>query len=165
MQDGITMGTGNSRYLKSVSGFLALYPTYEAFAQALIAGTLPIDLNGKNADGWAQQGTPLNKANLLTDATAALLELSSEASPNDALAALAGKVNGTTLQALISSAPALTNSTVDGADCVGLSDTSAAEGKKITVKDLMNYEIRYGTSDLTAGSSPLPAGTIYLKYE
>lgn len=165
MQDGITMGTGNSRYLKSVSGFLALYPTYEAFAQALVAGTLPVDLNGKNPDGWSQQGTALNKANLLTDATAALLELPSEATPNDALAALAGKVRDTTLQTLISGAPALTNSTVDSTDFLGLSDTSASEGKKITVKDLINYEIRYGTSDLTAGSSALPTGTIYLKYE
>ena len=66
MQDGIINGTGNSRYLKTISGFLSLYPTYEAFAQAVIAGTLPVDLNGKNPDGWAQQGTPLNKANLLT---------------------------------------------------------------------------------------------------
>ena len=80
MQDGIIMGTGNSRYLKSISGFLAMYPTYEAFAQALVAGTLPIDLSGKNPDGWAQQGTPLNKANLLTDATAAIAGLGSEAS-------------------------------------------------------------------------------------
>lgn len=92
MQDGIINGTGNSRYLKSISGFLALYPTYEAFAQALIAGTLPIDLNGKNPDGWAQQGTPLNKANLLTDATAALVGLGGEASVDDMFTALAGRI-------------------------------------------------------------------------
>jgi len=90
MQDAIALGTGNSRYLKSVSGFLSLYPTYEAFAEALVAGTLPIDLNGINPDGWAQQGTALDKANLLTDATAALVDLGSEATVNDVLATLAG---------------------------------------------------------------------------
>ena len=91
MQDAIALGTGNSRFLKSVSGFLALYPTYEDFVSALVAGTLPIDLNGINPDGWAQQGTPLDKASLLTDATAALADLGSEATPNDMFAVLAGK--------------------------------------------------------------------------
>lgn len=69
MQDAIIKGNGNSRYLKSVASFLTLYPTYEDFAQALIAGTLPIDLNGINAAGWTQQGTALNKGSLLSDAT------------------------------------------------------------------------------------------------
>lgn len=68
MTDGVIKGTGNSRYLKSVPNFMALYPTYEAFVQALIAGTLPIDLYGKNSNGWNTQGTDLNKASLLTDA-------------------------------------------------------------------------------------------------
>ena len=91
MQDAIALGTGNSRYLKSVSGFMSLYPTYEDFVSALVAGTLPIDLNGVNPDGWAQQGTPLDKASLLTDATAALADLGSDATPNDMLAVLAGR--------------------------------------------------------------------------
>lgn len=52
VQDGIIKGTGNSRYLKSVANFLSLYPNYEAFAAALIAGELPIDLNGINEAGW-----------------------------------------------------------------------------------------------------------------
>lgn len=88
MQDRITKHTGNSRYLKSVENFLSLYPTYESFAQALIAGTLPIDLNGINADGWVQQGTPLNKASLLKDTTAALYGLGSDAVPDDVLKAV-----------------------------------------------------------------------------
>ena len=120
MNDGIIMGTGDSRYLKSIAGFLQVYPNYEAFAAALVAGTLPIDLNGKNPDGWAQQGTELNKANLLTDATAALMDLGAEATPNEMLAALANRLKGL---------------------------------------------IAYGTADLTAGSSPLATGTIYVKYE
>ncbi len=91
MQDAISLGTGNSGYLKSVSGFMALYPAYEDFAAVLVAGTLPIDRNGIDPDGWAQQGTALDKAHLLTGATAALMDLGSEASVNDALATLAQK--------------------------------------------------------------------------
>lgn len=89
MQDFIPLGTGNSRYLKSVENFKALYPTYDAFVAALVAGTLPIDLNGINEAGVAQRGTPLNKANLLTDETASMLGLSPDAVPDDALAWLA----------------------------------------------------------------------------
>lgn len=92
MKDAIALGTGNSRYLKSVSGFMSLYPTYESFVAALVAGTLPIDLNGINPDGWAQLGTDLDKAHLLTDATAALMSLGTEATVNDALATLARRI-------------------------------------------------------------------------
>lgn len=134
MKDGIIAETGNSRYLRSIAGFLQAYPTYEAFAAALIAGTLPIDWNGKNSDGWAQAGTELNKANLLTDATAALMDLGAEATPNDMLAALANSIN--------------------------TSGESVAE-----LKTKVNGLITYGTADLTAGSSNLATGTIYVKYE
>lgn len=92
MQDAITKGEGNSRYLKSVGDFLTQYPTYEAFVDALVAGTLPIDLNGINPGGWVQLGTGLDKANLLTDATAALANLGPEATPNEMFAALAGRI-------------------------------------------------------------------------
>lgn len=88
MQDGIIKGTGNSRYLKSIAAFLAQYPTYEAFAAALAAGTLPVDLNGINEDGWQQLGTVLNKASLLRDSTAALYGLDADAVPDDVLAYL-----------------------------------------------------------------------------
>lgn len=84
MQDGIIKGTGNSRYLRSVPNFKSMYPTYDDFAAALVAGTLPIDLNGINAAAWTQTGTPMNKANVLTDATASALGLTSAATPNDA---------------------------------------------------------------------------------
>lgn len=63
MQDGIIAGNGSSRYLKTVAAALSLYPTYEDFITALIAGTFPIDLNGINEAGWSRQGTPLNKRN------------------------------------------------------------------------------------------------------
>lgn len=88
MKDGIIAGNGNSRYLKTVAAALSLYPDYESFMAALIAGTFPIDLNGINASGWVQQGTPLNKANLFSDTTASSLGLSAANSPNDALAKL-----------------------------------------------------------------------------
>lgn len=92
MLDAIAKNEGNSRYLKSVSNFLSVYPTYEAFVDGLVAGTLPIDLNGINPDGWAQEGTALDKANLLTDATAALVDLGPETTPNEMFAALAGRI-------------------------------------------------------------------------
>lgn len=92
MQDGIIKGVGNSRYLKSVPSFLSLYPTYEAFCEALISGTLPIDLNGINEAGWTQTGTALSKANLLKDTTAALYGLDKTATPDIVLQWL-GKYN------------------------------------------------------------------------
>jgi hypothetical protein len=67
MKDGIIKGTGNSRFLKSITGVKELYPTYEDFLKALEDGTFPIDLNGINADGWQQQGTLLTKETLLPD--------------------------------------------------------------------------------------------------
>ena len=59
MKDFVPLGTGNSRFLKSVANFLTLYPDYASFAAALVAGTLPVDFNGINTAGVAQSGTPL----------------------------------------------------------------------------------------------------------
>lgn len=89
MTDGVIKSTGNSRYLKSVANFIALYPTYEDFAAALIRGDLPIDLNGINPNGWSQQATPLIKANLLSDSTGSMLGVGSTGTVNSALAAIA----------------------------------------------------------------------------
>lgn len=82
MQDFIAMGNGNSRFLKSVENFLELYPSYEDFAAALIAGTFPVDFNGYNPEGVAQYGTDLLKANLLADATAAAVNSAAGTKPN-----------------------------------------------------------------------------------
>lgn len=109
MQDGIIKGTGNSRYLKSISNFLQQYPTYQDFVAALVAGTLPIDLNGINETGWDQLGTALNKANLLSDETATALGLPNTAVPDDALQAL---INGKENKKLLNSW------TYDGTDVV-----------------------------------------------
>lgn len=69
MRDTIKKGTGDSRTLASVADFLKRYPTYEDFAAAMIAGTLPIDLGPLNDAGLHQRGTDLLKGNLLSDST------------------------------------------------------------------------------------------------
>lgn len=74
---------------------MSLYPTYEDFLQAMTAGTFPVDFNGINKDGWTQLGTPLNKANLLSDTVISTLGLSTGANstPNDAFNVLANVGN------------------------------------------------------------------------
>lgn len=93
MKDTVLKGTGNSRFLKSVEDFKTRYPTYDDFVAALVAGTLPIDLNGINAAGMDQVGTALNKASLLTDTVAALVAAAaggtSPDTPNQALGKIA----------------------------------------------------------------------------
>lgn len=90
MIDSVLKGTGNSRFLKSA------VPAGTSWADALAmlqAGTFPIDFNGINTDGFQQVGTPLNKANLLKDATAAQIGLPPSTTPDgmfQALTALAG---------------------------------------------------------------------------
>lgn len=89
MQNGIIKGNGASRYLKTIPNASALYPTYEDFILALTQGTFTIDFNGINESGWSQIGTELNKANLLSDETCALLGLDVSGSvPDDALQSL-----------------------------------------------------------------------------
>lgn len=80
MYDSVPKGTGNSRFLKSVSDFMEKYPTYQDFAAALVAGTMPVDI-GLNADGWLVLGMALAKMNLLRDETATELGIDN---PTDA---------------------------------------------------------------------------------
>lgn len=63
--------------------------------QAMVAGIFPVDFNGINKDGWTQLGTPLNKANLLSDTVISTLGLSTGANstPNDAFNVLANVGN------------------------------------------------------------------------
>lgn len=86
MKDGIIKADGTSRLMRAT-----LPATYEAFRAAAAAGTLPLDVLF-NESGWSQQPTFLNKANLLTDATAALFGLGTEAVPDNAFSFL-GKYN------------------------------------------------------------------------
>lgn len=145
MEDGIIKGTGNSRYMKSVADFLTRYPNYEAFAQALMTGTLPFDLNGINPEGWTQQGTPLNKANLLTDLTAEEIGIEN-ATPDDALYSLNTMLLDVQAYYIDKRGDAMI-------DTMG----------KIDVPQVRNIQL--STDDLTSGESELTTGTIYLVYE
>ena len=83
MKDSVILGTGNSRYLKSVADFKTLYPTYDDFAAALVTGTLPIDLNGINAAGFQQIGDALGMHTLLKSSTAQKHGRDDSALPDD----------------------------------------------------------------------------------
>ena len=85
MKDFYPRGTGDSRYLKSS---IPATTSHDDLISMLRSGTFPIDLNGINNSGVAQQGTPLNKATLLKDATAALFGFGTDAVPDDVLALL-----------------------------------------------------------------------------
>lgn len=90
MKDFVSKGQGDSRYLKSN---LPEGTSWDAAVSMLRAGTFPIDFNGVNPDGYTQLGTALNKANLLTDATASALELTGDdPTINDALNTLASRL-------------------------------------------------------------------------
>lgn len=87
MNDGIIKDDGTSRLLRSVSDFKSKYPTYDEFADALVNGSLPVDVLFNGA-GWAQQPDFLNKASLLKDTTASLFQLGTDAVPDEVLAVL-----------------------------------------------------------------------------
>lgn len=85
MIDSVLKGTGNSRFLKSA------VPAGTSWADAMAmlqAGTFPIDFNGINTEGFQQVGTPLNKANLLKDVTAAQIGLPPSTTPDGMFQAL-----------------------------------------------------------------------------
>lgn len=75
MKDMIPKGTGNSRKMKSS---IPANITHEELVALLRSGEFPFDLNGLNPEGITQQGTPLNKATLLTDDTAQMLGITKE---------------------------------------------------------------------------------------
>lgn len=92
MNDGIIKGDGTSRLIRSVSDFKVKYPTYDSFIEALVAGTLPVDVLF-NQDGWSQEPDFLNKANLLKDETATLFKgLPENPVPDDVLQILSKAV-------------------------------------------------------------------------
>ena len=105
MHDSVPKGTGNSRFLKSVSDFMEKYPTYQDFAAALVAGTMPVDI-GLNADGWLVLGMALAKMNLLRDETGEALGLEDppNATVDDAFKGVIGyfhKYSESTFQKLV----------------------------------------------------------------
>lgn len=85
MQDLVALGTGNSRLMKSN---ISPSTTLSELISMLNNGTFPYDIGPLNAAGISQQGTALNKATLLKDATAALFGLGTDAVPDDVLKVL-----------------------------------------------------------------------------
>lgn len=84
MTDGVITGSGNSYLMRSMPNLLAQYPTWEAAAQAMQAGTFPLDLIFNSA-GWQQIGDFINKFTMLKDSTAALYGKDATAVPDDIL--------------------------------------------------------------------------------
>lgn len=89
MKDGIIKADGTSRFARSVADFKTKYPTYDAFATALVTGSLPLDILFNEA-GWSQLPDFLNQANLLKVATAALYGKDPTAVPDDIFALIPG---------------------------------------------------------------------------
>lgn len=72
MQDTIIKGEGTSRSLKIPASKAVVYQDVSAMVQDMVSGNFLFDLGPIRLEGVTQKGTDLNKANLLTDATAAL---------------------------------------------------------------------------------------------
>lgn len=143
MTDGIIKGTGNSRYLKSVSNFLTLYPDYASLARGLVAGNVPIDLNGLNPGGWSTQGTQLNKATLLSDSTATALELSDDnATPDGAINTIRKNIYSNTLKLGSYSNASGVNTTAVGAGAAAKTPYATALGSSSNA---------YGGSSISLG--------------
>lgn len=151
MRDGIIKGRGDSRYLKSVADFLTRYPDYESFAEALMTGTLPIDLNGINPEGWTQQGTPLNKAALLSDDAAGSMGLMGDPTISDAFLNALPKSGGA-MTGVIYNVPPMDDYPA-GEEDGGRADR--AQVRNISATD----------SDLLGVGSFLETGKILLVYE
>lgn len=83
MENLVPLGTGNSRLMKSN---IPSNTTLAQLIQMWNNGTFPYDIGPLNSAGISQQGTPLNKATLLKDATAALFGLTNTAVPDEVLA-------------------------------------------------------------------------------
>ena len=86
MENLVPLGTGNSRLMKSN---IPASTTLAQLIQMWNNGTFPYDIGPLNSAGISQQGTPLNKATLLKDATAALFGFGVDALPDDMFNALA----------------------------------------------------------------------------
>lgn len=86
MKDLVTLGSGNSRFLRSS---IPANITFADFVSMLRNGTFPIDFAGLNPDGIIQAGTPINKATMLTDETGSAIGLEeNDRTVNNALMAI-----------------------------------------------------------------------------
>lgn len=153
MRDTIIKGTGNSRYLKSS---LEGITTWEQFRVALLAGTLPIDLNGVNEEGMQQLGSPLNKATLLKDNTAGLYGLTAEALPDDVLQALANN------QAIIRSGY-VDGDAVAAGDVVNMDDVGSVY-KQISYENIVPEDTTIRNLDSTVDVIGMDDGNAVVLY-
>ena len=137
----------------------------------------------ERADIPIQEGTPLTKAALLADSTAAQLGLGPSATVNDALRALAQQLSsGGGGEALPQVLPIERGGTgasnpEDARKNLGVPSQSGSSvslpvsvanggtGATSAAGALANLGISYGSTDLTAGSSYLATGAIYLVYK
>ncbi|NBI10273.1 hypothetical protein D1641_09655 [Colidextribacter sp. OB.20] len=124
-------------------------PTYPGRVTLTPVAGAPNTYDMVRADVPVEEGTPLNKETMLQDSTATLLGLDSDATPDDALkAVINGKVP--------------TSRTINNKALTSDISLSAAD---VSARPSTWTPITYGTSDLTAGSSSLDTGTVYLVYK
>ena len=122
-------------------------PQYPGRVQVTPENGAPYFATLELADEPLVEGTPLNKENLLQDATAALMGLTSAATPDDMLKALANGKEG--------------KLTFDQQPTQNSANPVTSGG----VYTALNGLITYGTAEMTPGTSPLATGTIYVCYE
>lgn len=156
MKDTVIKGAGNSRILGSVPNFLSLYPTYEDFAQALVMGTLPVDLSGPVASGCEVVGTSLNKASLLTDAVeTAIWGSAANRTPNQALQQLRSLITTTQTNAN-------GRATIKTGSYVGSGEMSKSLHIGSTPKFLMVTPIQGISFDIISASNMSKTGMIVI---
>lgn len=114
------------------------------------------------ADIPLKPGTKLDKASLLQNSTAALCGLGEDATPNDAIAALA-----MTLSALQSSLSSTGGSVANlGTTITNLKvAVTELQNQVNAINQKLNGMIKYGTSDMTPGVTNLETGTLYVVYK
>lgn len=112
MDNLVTLGTGNSRLMKSN---ISSSTTLEQLIEMLNNGTFPYDIGPLNSAGISQEGTPLNKGTLFSDETEALYPSGIE-DPDGALSKLSGAaiVQGTYLYDIMGNRLTLQNDQISG---------------------------------------------------
>lgn len=88
MQDTVIKGTGNSRSLKIPESKVTVYQDISAMVADMASGNFTFDLGPLNPLGVLQVGTPYDKPNVLSDATAALYGKGDNAVPNEIFSVL-----------------------------------------------------------------------------
>lgn len=140
MQDRQILGNGKSRILRAPADMPA---TYEEWRTQMMAGAAYVDISpnnetsGENA-GISVEGTPLNKASLLTDALAAALGLANAAAatPSDAL----GAVRPVALGGTGASTPVSARANLEIGKVLA-SGLSLTPGDSLTVPGVSNYNL------------------------